>query len=67
MPYNLGAQGTITCTVQRTPKAVVDVIQTTIKEEKNFWYYKDDIDEPIHILSNFIIELLSGYKFSNNN
>ena len=41
--HTLVKNGTITPEAQRTPKAVLDVTQTTIKGEEHFWHYKDTL------------------------
>ena len=50
--------GTITSQIQETPKLILNLIQTTIKADKHFWHYCDELvsdlwlkpDEPIHSL-----------------
>ena len=57
-----------------TPKAVLDAIQSTIKEEKHFWHDKDESylskarpNPYILLLLSVSLNLSIKCKFSNNN
>ena len=65
---NLTENGNIIPNDQKTPIKVLDAIQTTIKEEENFWHYRDETqqdfqqkpDEGMHSLSNQITTLITN-------
>ena len=72
--YTLIENVTITSEVQKKPKATLDAIHTTNKEEKHFWQYMGELVshlherpyQPVYTLSNHITELITNYDFPDN-
>ena len=65
---------TITPEDQLTPTHALNAMQTTIKEDKHFWHYRDEIfhnvkqehHEGIHTMNNRITTLVNNCKFTDN-
>ena len=52
--------GTITPQIQQTPKLIFNHIQTTIKEDKHFWNYHDEL---VSDLCQTVYNLLTTVNF----
>ena len=62
---------TITQEDQLTPTKALKAIQSCIKDEEHFWYFRDDVmsnvrqkpNEQIHALNTRITTLVNNYRF----